>query len=156
LNFSHFKHLKEQGHSYGDADKLDPILLHKVDCLWDYLDTPLIVTSGYRQGDNGWHGRGKAIDIMCPVICRQPGGLFKFWQAAERLNFNGIGVYTTYALNRGKPNEEVLGGLHCDTRDLPAERPVGARWLRVANLNLPGGYEDLALSLENLRKHGVI
>ncbi len=51
----------------------------------DYLE----ITSGYREGDKGSHGQGKAVDISAHSARQR----FKIVRALIRAGFNRIGVY---------------------------------------------------------------
>lgn len=87
--------------------KVDSQLLNKLQRLRDKLDKPIIINSGYRTPDynrkvggakNSLHLEGKAADIIVNGI--SPNRLSK---QAEKIGFNGIGIYETF--------------LHVDTRN---------------------------------------
>ncbi len=111
--------------------------LNKFDSL---VEGDLIVTSAFRAGDTGEHGKGLAVDIVAPAYA---GRLMDLYLLAERAGWQGIGMYPTWSLN-GK----IHGGLHLDKR-------VGqsARWM---GLGSGKSQQYVALNQENLRKHGVV
>jgi uncharacterized protein YcbK (DUF882 family) len=106
-----------------------------------FLNEDIYITSGYRQGDQGQHGKGLAVDIVVPAYADR---LLDLYLAAERFaGFNGIGVYPYFQFN-GK----VVGGLHLDARQ---GKP--ARWMGIGRGD---GNQYIALNKENLKLHGVI
>lgn len=145
---------------WGDPEKIDKFLLLYLDEFRDALGTPLIVTSGFRKGDPGQHGLGRAVDVIAPQF---EGSLFDLYLIAERFNFSGIGVYRDW-LYSGKR----IGGLHLDTRMLVGtykKEFMSARWLSVRPGSLGTQHADeilaikqvyLPLNHENLRKEGII
>lgn len=126
---------------WGDASKIDRGLLLKLDDLREYLDTPLIITSGFRPESRGsQHALGLAVDIIAPKFT---GDLHDLYLAAERFNFKGLGVYPAWHYNG-----HTVGGLHLDER-------LGstARWMGVLK---DGKQQYIALNAKNLKLHGVI
>lgn len=124
-----------------DVSKLDAGVLAKADLLRGALGCPLIVTSGFRPDDMGsQHALGLALDIMSPAY---KGTLFDLYLAAERVGFQGLGVYPhwKYKLN-------TYGGIHVDER-------LGkrARWMGVL---INGKQEYIGLTPANLKQYGVI
>lgn len=116
-------------------------VVEKLEAFATELKTDLYVTSGLRVGDPGEHGKGLAADILAPGF---PGGLLAFYLAAEHSNvWRGIGVYPAWRFD-GK----VIGGLHVDIR-----AGKTARWM---GLGTGKGQTYVALTPENLKKHGVI
>jgi len=145
---------------WGDPDRIDKFLLLYLDEFRDAIGTPLIVTSGFRKGDPGQHGLGRAVDVVAPNF---GGSLFDLYLIAERFNFSGIGVYRDW-LYEGKR----VGGLHLDTRMLIGtykKEFMSARWLCIrpgtqgsldANSILSVKQVYIPLNHENLRKEGII
>lgn len=111
--------------------------LNKLDAL---LKTEIIITSGYRQGDSGEHGKGLAVDIVVPAYA---GRLLDLYLSSERLGWKGIGVYPTW-----KAAGKTTGGLHLDMR-----KGAPARWM---GLGSGKSQQYVALNAENLKKEGVI
>ena len=129
-------------YQWGDPSKIDHGLLLKVDALRYELNTPLIITSGYRPQDMGsQHALGLALDIMAPKFT---GSLYDIYLAAEHLNFKGLGVYPDWVYMGKK-----LGGLHVDERI--ATKP--SRWMGVL---IQHKQEYIALNSTNLKLHGVV
>ena len=90
--------------------KVDSQLLNRLQRLRDLVGKPIIITSGYRTishnkkvggSKNSLHLQGKAADIKVNGI--DPGQLSK---QAEKVGFNGIGIYKTF--------------IHVDTRGYKA------------------------------------
>lgn len=123
-------------------DGVGRILIDNLKDLQAFIKVPIIITSALRPGDPAEHGRGLALDVMVPTY---PGALLDLYLAAERFDFSGIGVYPEWRYNGNK-----IGGLHLDLR----AADYGARWLGIKDSK--GNNLYLALSSENLRKHGVI
>ena len=152
LDWAALKHFQKYGTSdkWGDPDKLDAMLLMKVDDLRDSIGQPIHVTSGYRSGDTKEHGRGLALDIVCPGI-----SLLDFWIEAERYAFPGLGVYSHWHWDG-----MVTGGLHVDQRMLGLRIGShdtefrGKRWFAFKNEN--GVQVYTTLTKENLKKWGVL
>lgn len=124
----------------GSLVGLESSVVNELHRLEIFLKTEIIITSGFREGDKGEHGLGRAVDIVVPSF---GGRLFDLFLAAERFSFKGIGIYPTWTAN-GK----VVGGLHLDTRKSPE-----ARWM---GLGSGKSQQYVALNKENLKKHGVI
>lgn len=90
--------------------KIDSQLLNKLQQLRDIIGKPIIINSGFRTpehnkrvrgAENSFHLQGKAADIQVNGIT--PKQLAKY---AEKVGFNGIGVYKTF--------------IHVDVRDYKA------------------------------------
>lgn len=105
------------------------------------INSQIVVTSGFRQGDKAEHGKGQAVDIIVPDY---KGRLLDLYMTAERFNFGGIGVYPEWSFNG-----VVTGGLHLDTRPLTPGRWVGVKGADGVN-------QYLALDQATLKKYGVI
>ena len=71
-------------------------------CIQDAAGRPLVITSGYRPGDRGMHGQGRAADIRATIGSERA----ELGLAAVGCGANGIGVYTRH--------------VHVDTRPGPA------------------------------------
>ncbi len=107
-----------------NQDMMDEAFLEECDKFIIYVNSPYIITSGYRKGDSGDHGRGKAIDI---IFDSSTHSLFDIYLMAERFKFNAIGVYPEWSW-KGKN----FGGLHLGYRNVPT---YGARWMRTGSSN---------------------
>ena len=129
--------------NYGDYSRLDPILLARLNRFRLFVNSPVIITSGFRAGSTTQHGLGKAVDIVAPNF---PSTLLDLYLAAERIGFIGIGVYPDWFYG-SKTN--VIGGLHLDVRSGAA-----ARWLGVKDSD--GKNQYYVLSEETLKNFGVI
>lgn len=124
--------------NWGDATKMLSVILEPLDRLREYVGSPIYVTSGYREGSTSQHGKGVAVDVICPEV-----DLLNFYLMAERFQFQGIGVYPDWQY-AGKQ----VGGLHLDMR---AEK--AARWMGV---NYDGKQLYISLNKLNLRLAGVL
>jgi hypothetical protein len=69
-----------------------------LECVQRRLKRPLVITSGYRPGDTGWHGQRRAVDIQI----RDGADLWALDNACVVCGANGVGNYTRH--------------IHCDTR----------------------------------------
>lgn len=98
----------------------------------------IFVSSAFREGDNKEHGKGLALDIICPEM-----ELLDFYILATRFDWVGIGVYPDWQING-----DICGGLHVDMREANA-----ARWMGVKE---KGVQAYIALSKNNLKEHGII
>lgn len=152
IDWSVLKYFKPYGTSdnWGDVEKLDAVLLMKVDDLREFVGSPIHITSGYREGDVKEHGHGLALDIICPAI-----PLLDFYLAAERFGFTGLGVYSHW-----KWDGIVTGGLHTDVRSLGLKfgrhntEYKGARWFCYKDDQ--GKQVYTTLNKDNLKKYNVI
>lgn len=90
---------------FNQPEKLDARLLLAVDDIRHWLGQPILILSSYREGDDGQHGQGNALDIYCPAV-----SIVRFYNEASRQpGLSGIGVYPD-----GKDKPEPF--LHVDTR----------------------------------------
>lgn len=120
------------------SENLDPELLKELDSFRDFLGERIVVTSAFREGDSGEHGKGLALDVVFPDRSRD--SLLDTFLAASRFKFRGIGVYSDWHLNG-----HVLGGLHLDMRLAPH------RALWCARKGMDGKNVYVPLTLTNLR-----
>jgi uncharacterized protein YcbK (DUF882 family) len=116
LDWSKLKHFKadSQVDKWGDSTKLDETLLLKLDRFREKIGLPVIVTSGFRPGDKGQHGLGRAVDFVVP---QWRGGLLDLYFHVERMGFTGIGIYRDWVY----ANQKVYG-VHVDMREGEASR----------------------------------
>ena len=102
---------------WGDPDKMNPLLIYSLDALRKFSGRIIVVNNGYREGDDGEHGKGNAADVVIMGLSL----LDQFLLAEKTRLFTGIGIYPFW----NRP------GLHLDVRELqPNEH--GARWGRNA------------------------
>lgn len=137
----YIKHFKPS--EFNQPNKLNFQLLREVDALRNMCKKPIYVTpdGSYRKGDPREHGKGNALDVVCPDV-----ELMEFYLLAERFKFNGIGVYPKW-----KWNNETVGGLHLDVRKLA--HPYGARWM---GLKIDNANQYITLNTVNLKTYGVV
>lgn len=140
------KHFKRDStiDNWGDPNKISALLLIKLDALREFLGTPVIVTSGFRNHDTGQHGKGLALDVVVP---QWEKSFLDFYLAAERFAFKGLGVYKGW-----KYRDREVPGLHIDERDL--DGGYAARWLGIGNSKKINQY--MPLTVENLLKYEFI
>lgn len=124
--------------------KLSKRLLGFVDGYLVYTRMPAIVTSGYREGDKGQHGKGNALDV---VVDLGMGSGIDAILSALRFNFTGLGVYPDWKIEGVK---RTLG-FHFDVREKTPLEP-SARWL---HMRIDGKIEKYALNYSNLLKFEV-
>jgi len=163
IRWKDLKYFKEDSKvdKWGDPDKMDTFLLLFLDEFREAIKTPLIVTSGFRPGDPGTHGMGRAVDVIAP---QWEGPLFDLYLCAERFGFSGIGVYRDWVYD-GK----VKGGLHLDTRFIMSSGKtddlMAARWFcirpgadKLIDINEIMKIKQvyLKLDLETLKREGVL
>lgn len=123
---------------WGDASRMNRELIEELDDFRDYLGFPLYVTSAYRHLDQGQHGKGNAVDVVCPDI-----HFFDLYLKAERFDFGGIGIYPHWFWKR---KNNIVGGLHID------KRANHARWLCI---KIDGKQQYFGLNYENLIDYEV-
>lgn len=123
-----------------DLHGLTPTTLSNLNTFVDAVGSPVIITSAYRQGDKGAHGRGLAIDVIVPAF---KGRLLDLYLLAEKQSWVGIGVYPAW-----KVDGVTVGGLHLDLRSGPP-----ARWM---GLGSDKNQTYVALDQAQLRKAGVV
>lgn len=148
-DFSKIKYFKP--HEFADPDKMDQLLLEKLDAFRHYIDSPVIITSSTNgvHSPNSQHYAGKAIDIVVP---ERKGSLIALYFIAERFNFTGLGIYPDWVYNNA-----VCGGLHLDLRTTPNHQ--GARWIGINKLDNETGVkkrEYLPLSISYLKRHKIL
>lgn len=99
-------------------EKMNPLLIYSLDRLREIVGRPVVLNKEggtYREGDEGQHGKGNAVD--CVIL-----GLHvidQFLIAEKTRLFSGIGIYPWW----NRP------GLHLDVRELQPHEPA-ARWGR--------------------------
>ena len=141
-NFVGIKHFSPAD-GFGDASKMDHGLLLKLDQLREKINSPIIVTSGWRAHGStadSQHPLGRAADVIAPKL-----SLKDFYLAAEGIGFPGLGVYPHWRYGGVR-----VGGLHLDVR---TGKP--GRWMGVPT-SKAGGQSYIGLNQENLELWGVV
>lgn len=139
-NFNNIRYFKpdSKADKWGDASKISPMALQKLDDLRHQLGTAVFVTSGYRSDNpSSQHFYGHAFDIIVPGK-----ELMEVYQAAVDVGFTGIGVYPHW-----KMHGVEYGGLHVDLRS------GRARWMGVLDASSKQIY--IGFNRENLEKYGL-
>ena len=106
-----------RANEFNQPDKMNWWLICMLDILRAYAKSPIIIHSSYREGDNGTHGRGEAVDLHIVGM----SVIDQFLLAEKTRLFCGIGVYPFW----NNP------GLHLDVRNLKGDE-IGKRWGRNA------------------------
>lgn len=119
--FPDLKHFKAS--EFEHPDEIDITLLAMLDGMRDEEGPRegiiITVNSDYRPGDVGWHGRGKALDIVIRnSITGDPLPVFKQFLIASRYLFGGIGFYPFW----NSP------GIHIDNRPRTLYKPTAVWW----------------------------
>jgi hypothetical protein len=143
---SRLKNFKDS--EFNQIDMMNELTLSKIDAVRDFFKCPVIITSSFRENDNGEHGKGNALDIIILTTL----SLFDQYLALERFGFAGLGIYPHWKHNKNDPDEEPCGGFHVDERDLTDM--VASRWM--AYLDDDGVQKYTALTYKNLINYGVI
>lgn len=58
LSLKHFK-----ASEFSEPDSMSPAFLFWLDAVRDLAGVPFYITSSFRRGDDGLHGRGMAVDL---------------------------------------------------------------------------------------------
>lgn len=126
IDWSKITHFKKE--EFGEnADKLNFDSLLALNNFRELADTELIVTSAYREGDTGEHGKGVAFDIIAPNWAKTPYEFYKL-AVASRL-FNAVGIYSGWRWKQ-KP---VRAALHVDNRQGKFATWVGVGHSKASN-----------------------
>lgn len=148
-DFSKIKYFKP--HEFADPDKMDQLLLEKLDAFRHYIDSPVIITSSTNgiHSPNSQHYLGKAVDIIVP---ERKGSLIALYLIAERFNFTGLGIYPDWMYDN-----VMCGGLHLDLRATPNHQ--GARWIGINKIDKKTGIKNreyLPLSISYLKRYKIL
>lgn len=97
--------------NWGDASQMNVGLIEELDEFRHVIGSPIYVSCGTqgKHAPNSFHYKGMAVDILFPELERTK--LPDVFLIAHRFAFNGIGLYSHWALNG-----TVHGGLHLDVR----------------------------------------
>lgn len=125
---------------FSQPEKMNEFHIESLDLFRHNIEKRVIVTSSFRDNDEGTHGNGLATDIMVPDW---NGTLLELYLEAERHGFTGIGVYPHWSF-KGK----TIGGLHLDSRAPKMGR--GARWIRI---DVAGEQAYISLNQENIKRY---
>lgn len=107
------------------ANRIDSLLMEKMDHLRDYVDRKIIIHAGYAikgHSPNSMHYIGRALDFHIEDL-----SVSEMFIAALRFRFTGIGVYPYW----NNP------GLHCDNRLKNAQQASSFWWRNKEKLYLP-------------------
>lgn len=134
-------------HNWGEISQIDRSVIRTLDTFASTYNHIVLVTCG-TQGqhiDGSYHyptsdRLGIALDFMMPNVSRRglPDILFQLL----KYPFGGVGIYSDWALQKGRP---CIGGFHVDMRPTS----VKATWLKGSD----SAYTNM--SLANLRKYFV-
>jgi len=102
--------------NWGDPDMMQHVLIAELERLRTIIRGPIIILSGYRDGDTGTHGAGIAADIYASGV-----NTLDLYIEAIRLDFRGVGLYPEW-----RPN----GGIHVDMRTAVHRALWGATYQR--------------------------
>lgn len=146
VNWELVRHFKPS-ENWGDADKMNPKLIYRLDSFRDHLKIPIVVTRGIgvSEFDHSQHPLGNAVDIVFPN--RKLFHLIDIYHEACSFGFTGVGLYPHWHYH-----DRVVGGLHIDMRSLK-QRQKAARWLCVL---VNGKQTYIGFSYANLKKYAVI
>lgn len=117
--------------------------VRRVDRLRQNIGFPILITSDFRDGDDGEHGKGLATDLIFPTLDLDK--LYYLYLEAERHGFTGIGIYPHWEY-KGK----IIGGLHVDSRSPKNGR--GARWICIMQ---DGKQEYISFTWENMTRYVI-
>jgi len=120
--------------NWGDADAIADSLLLRLDDFRHFIGTPVYVTYGVStsgHAEKSYHYRANgacAADIVVPYWST---GAIDLIFAAERFGFSGLGYYPHW-----KWRDQIVGGLHLDTRPLGVDPDSTAnyreaRWIGI-------------------------
>lgn len=96
-----------QPHEFLDPEAMDCSLLSLLDQARERAGIPFVVTSSYRAGDPGSHGKGQAVDLACVSSWER----FALVSSLLEVGFSRIGVYRRH--------------VHVD---VASDRPDGVLW----------------------------
>ncbi len=86
---------------------IQPYFKDRLQEVEDILGWPLVITSGYREGDDGCHGQGLAVDIRCTAASHR----FDLLSVLLEHGFCRIGIYDRHIhadLCKGSLAQHVL------------------------------------------------
>lgn len=74
---------------FSAPDQMSFVLLQMLDFARSLAGVPFVISSSFRAGDSGSHGRGLAVDLKCSFSADR----YKILEALFRVGFRRIGVY---------------------------------------------------------------
>ena len=77
---------------FDSPDKMNMALIYKLEIARIIADIPFIITSSYREGDDGAHGKGLAVDIGCS----NDRPRFNIVKALLLAGFDRVGIYNKH------------------------------------------------------------
>lgn len=93
------------------------------------LGIKMLVTSAYRDGDDGAHGEGKAFDlVLFSEWLWETIEPMQLWLLATTFPWRGVGIYFDWKYVNKKGEEVPCVGIHVDN-SRKGNRPL--RWLRI-------------------------
>jgi uncharacterized protein YcbK (DUF882 family) len=143
IEWKKFKYFVKE--EFNSPEKMAFAHIKRLDKFRDNIQTPIIVTSDFRESDTSIHGKGLATDIVFPKMNLDK--LYYLYLEAERHNFTGIGIYPHWQLD-GK----IIGGLHIDSR--PPSNGRGARWICIKDET--GKQIYLPFTWENMTRYVIL
>lgn len=94
---------------------------------WSGIST--LVTSAYRPGDDGTHGKGKAFDlILFDQWLKSTIDPMYLWRLATTFPWYGVGIYFDWSFTNSEGIKTPCTGIHVDNSN-SSNRPL--RWLRI-------------------------
>jgi len=92
---------------------------------------PMLLTSVYRDGDDGAHGQGLAVDfLLFTDWLREPLDPWTLWTLASTWPFQGVGIYFDWSFTDKDGNDRRAVGIHGDLEE-SGDRPL--RWIGFAD-----------------------
>lgn len=79
-------------HEFSAPDEMDSQLLVRLEWARHEADIPFKITSSFRAGDPGEHGKGRAVDIACTT----PWQRYRILDALLSADFTRIGIYPSH------------------------------------------------------------
>ena len=120
----------------GDIKKMDSCFLRNFLAWRQWHGFSTMISSAYRKGNTGVHGKGMAIDCLLFTRFRQEQVTpIQHWLTASAWGFKGIGLYFDWNYwNPALKSSVPAIGLHVDSYNGDARRTRPLRWLRIDGL----------------------
>ena len=96
INWLHINHFDPR--EFTQPDDMDEGLIMTLDAIREEAGVPIYITSSFRQGDEGAHGEGKAIDISDNLEGNDLSSRWRFLvlRSLFRNDINRIGDYNRH------------------------------------------------------------
>lgn len=120
----------------GNIERMNSCFLRSFLAWRNWTGLPTLISSSFRRGDSGTHGKGMAIDclVFTEWLAKQPSAM-QCWLFGTTWEFNGVGLYFDWRYWNVNQNKRVPAiGLHLDRYDGDSNRPRPLRWLRIDGL----------------------